>query len=361
MSSSTPISGGGGGGFCSGEEPIQLIHSKSGKNVYRHDKYGYKVLMCPEEEQPGGAAAAAAPVSEEQILKLVREQTISRYLPHGCKKRRVMDVNGFRGNPALYFEWVEGISLKEWLAGRHQQRTKQGVTEEQLKVAMAITKSLDEFHYGGVACNFLTLEHIILQWTGNDNDGQCCIASLINLSRAVVFADVSEKDAKEAMRKDLNELGLILSALFSAESDVSSDVERRLSDDDEVFDLDEAKNDECYHQPSFKKRGRQRTLGDGLPTYLLSIISALVDDESADPSVLYDNASDVLKDLQVAAKKPELCLIPDARGRDTRSLILPKAFYGRQTEVSLLTRSLQAVAILGKPNVAVISGRSGAG
>jgi hypothetical protein len=71
MSSSTPISSGGGGGFCSGEEPIQLIHSKSGKNVYRHDKYGYKVLMCPEEEQPGGAAAAAAPVSEEQILKLV--------------------------------------------------------------------------------------------------------------------------------------------------------------------------------------------------------------------------------------------------------------------------------------------------
>ena len=196
--------------------------------------------MCPEEDcQLPPAATAAAPVSEEQILKLVREQTISRYLPHGCNKRRVVDVKGFKGNPSLYFEWVEGDSLKHWMdeqqlqedvkgGGGTQHGATQDIMEQRLRVAMSITETLDEFHYGGVACNFLSLDHIILQWTGNDIDGRYCSASLINLSRAVVFAELSEKDAKDAIRKDLKELGLILGALFSGESDVSSDVERRL-------------------------------------------------------------------------------------------------------------------------------------
>eukprot|EP00984_Skeletonema_dohrnii_P009418 scaffold3609_cov73-Skeletonema_dohrnii-CCMP3373.AAC.1 len=237
----------------------------------------------------------------------------------------------------------------------------QDVMEQRLRVAMSITKTLDEFHYGGVACNFLSLDHIILQWTGNDIDGRYCSASLINLSRAVVFAELSEKDAKEAIRKDLNELGLILGALFIGESDVSSDVERRLSDD-VLSDFDEANNDdECDHQPS--KRGKQRTLGDGLPTYLSSMISAMVGGDTAEVSELYDNASDVLKDLQVAAKNPGLCLmpVPVAKERDRASLVMSNTFYGRRNEVALLTRSLQTVAVLGKPNVAVISGRGGGG
>lgn len=369
MSSSTPFTSSSDDDGGGGEEPIQLIHSKRGTNIYRHGNVGYKVLMCPEEDvhrpPEKTAAAAATVVSEEQILKFVREQTISRYLPHGCNKRRVVDVKGFKGNPSLYFEWVEGDSLKQWMneqqvlgyASGGGVAGTQDLMAQRLKVAMSITKSLDEFHFGGVAYNFLTLDHILLQWMGNDNDGQFCIASLINLSRAVVFAEVSEQDAKEAIRKDLSDLGLIFCALFSGDSDASLDVERRLSDDI-LLDLDEANTD---RQPPATKRGRQRTLGDGLPTYLSSMIYAMMGDENADASELYDNVSDVLKDLQVVAKNPRLCLVPNVKAEVRESLVLPKTFYGRCNEVNLLSRSLQTVAILGKPSIAVISGRGGAG
>ena len=120
MSSSAPTSG------CGEDEApilLQLIHSKRGTNIYRHGSVGYKVLMCPEEDcqEASDQAVAMAPVSEEQILKLVREQTISRILPNGCNRRRAVDVKGFKGNPALYFQWVEGKSLMQWMNEQHAQ------------------------------------------------------------------------------------------------------------------------------------------------------------------------------------------------------------------------------------------------
>ena len=327
--------------------------------------------MCPEEDcqEASDHAAAMAPVSEEQILKLVREQTISRILPNGCNRRRAVDVKGFKGNPALYYQWVEGKSLMQWMNEQHAQEEEkannggtQEVMERRLRVAISITKTLNDFHYGGVAYNFLSLDHIILQWTGNNSDQECCIASLINLSRAEVLAELSEQEAKEAIRKDLNDLGHVLDALFSGESDVSLDVERRLSDDI-LLELDENNKTECDHQSTVKKRWKQRSLGDGLPTYLSSMISAMVGDENADTSGLYDNASDVLKDLQVAAQKPGLHLIPNlnAEERNMESLVMSNTFHGRRNEVALLSRTMQTVAILGKPNIAVVSGRGGAG
>ena len=163
----------------------------------------------------------------------------------------------------------------------------------------------------------------------------------------------------------MRDLGLVLDALFSGESDISSDVERRLSGDI-LLELDDANNNsECDHQPTVKKRWKQRSLGDGLPTYLSSMIFAMVGDENAGASAsgLYDNASDVLKDLQVAAKKPGLHLVPNvkAEDRDMESLVMSNTFYGRRNEVALLSRTMQTVALLGKPNIAVISGRGGAG
>ncbi len=393
MSSSLPISSSDNGGLLTGigntssdnneESIIELVHSKRGTNIYRHGKLGYKVLMCDDEAAEAAlsataAVAAAVPktspavvISEEQILRLVREQTISRYLPNGCKKRRVVDVKGFKGNPSLYFEWVEGVSLKEWMAktNNHGDEDNDGSNaeicskhpphqagidfmKERLKVAIAITKTLQEFHYGGVAYNFLTLEHIILQWTSSkDNDDEKdknntannheegeCVASLINLSKATVFAEVTTEEATQAIRKDLNSLGLILGALFSKESDVPSDVMRRLSDD-ALLDVGEAEfpasnvnsgcdGDEEERPGQVKKRGKQQKLGDGLPIYLCSLISALIGyEEMTDSSELYDNASNVLKDLELAARKP-LLLVPDVEERDRKSLTLPSAFYG---------------------------------
>ena len=358
------ITSGCGIGSDDDEQIIHLVHSKQGVNIYRQGRHGYKVLMCPEEDaqQPSPSAAV---VSEEQILKLVREQTISRYLSHGCNKRRVVDVKGFKGNPSLYFEWVEGITLGAWMGEHHNGGGEEESMEQRLKVTMSIAKSLHDFHSCGVAYNFLTLDHIVLQWKNNSNFGaqDDCAASLINLSRAVVLSEVSQKAAKEAIRKDLNDLGLILDALLSGESDVSSSVERRLSDEANssgsgIGDSNHDDDNDVDGQPSLKKRGKQRTLGDGLPTYFLSLIYALVDNKDADPSELYDNALDVFKDLEVASKKQQFCSMPDA---NEASLVISNAFYGRRNELSLLTRSLQTVSILGKNSVAVVSGPGGAG
>ena len=146
-------------------EPVQttpqLVHQSSGTAssrtaIYRlPDDTGLKVIV----EDPN--------LSEEQILlKILHEQDISNFLPPSCRKRQVIDVTSFDRRPALSFKWANGITLKEWL-----QKIQVGFQVDssvRLRAAMAIAKTLSDFHSGGVVYNLLKPENS--ESANNDDD-----------------------------------------------------------------------------------------------------------------------------------------------------------------------------------------------
>ena len=174
----------------------QLVYQSNGTAIYRlHDK-GFKVILDRNSS------------NEQTIRKLLHEQNVSNFLPSSCRKRQVTDVTSFNRRPALSFKWASGITLKEWLQKIHA-----GLLVDlnvHLRAAMAIAKTLSDFHNGGVVYNCLKPENIVLA----PFEGEC-IATLIHLSSAAVYRDGNIIDVDPAFEKqlkevDLKSLGLVL-------------------------------------------------------------------------------------------------------------------------------------------------------
>lgn len=166
------------------ERPI-LIHSGQQVAIYRLGECkGYKVIVDPDP-------------TEEQVLCLLAEEEVSRFLPPRCAQRNVIQVKSFQGNPSIEFQWANGVTLEEWLKGGSR-----GL-KEKLRIAIAITKTLSYFHEGCVVHNCLSFDHIIL-----DVCDELCCASLISLSRAVIISELPLDDAETGIRTDLRSLGV---------------------------------------------------------------------------------------------------------------------------------------------------------
>ena len=312
----------------------QLVYQSNVTAVYRLQDKGIKVLVSPN-------------VTEEQILRLVHEQDISKFLPSSCRKRHVIDVKGFKGDPAIHFKWANGITLKEWL--RKAQLRPDVDLSVRLRAAIAIVETLIDFHNGGVVYNNLTPENIIL-----DAFEGAYAATLIDLSRASLYHSKGDEFALEVKATDLKDLGIILNELFCGQNDVA---------DEERKDCEEMNFDQ-----SARKRGKRQYQGDGLPMCLGSLISTLLlsGDRMTTITVVYESAKDVLFDLRAIAKKPQIFLKPFILGDDVTvksKLRLPvDAFYGRQTEMTMLMHALNSVIKLGgQPMMVVVSGYPGTG
>ena len=317
-----------------------LVRQSERTAVYRRHNQGFKVVRNP---QP----------TEEEVLRIFREQQISDFLPPSCRKRRVIDVTSFERRTALHFEWEEGSTLWEWLETAGADPCTD--LSVRLRVATAVARTLADFHGAGVAYNSLASRDIVLapfEATGGE-----CVATFIDLSRALVYreGDVAKFDAateKRMIEVDLRYLGMVLDQIFRAEgSAVQKEAEQGLQD---------ALGDAKY---SRQKRGKLHALGDGLPLYLGTLISALLD-TSGRSGTCYQNVRDVYLDLKVLAE--------DSHGRlsETRTdearlrsrLHLGGAFYGRQVQMSMLLHLFQTTVLLGsEPQMATIRGYPGAG
>ncbi len=324
-------------------EPIQtsplLVHRSINTVIYRLNDTGFKVILLPN--------------LEENIVKLEHEKKISFFLPSTCHKRQAVDVTSFNGLPALVFKWVHGITVKEWL-----QKIQIGLDVDmnaRLRVAMAISKTLDDFHAGGVVHNNFTTENIVL----SSCEGEY-VATLIGYSNALIYMKdssiVENLDEKEAKELDLKSLGFVLNDLFHEEDCSPAEAGAGWLN----YDEEKIVNEETDHRT--RKRGKQQVAVEGLPRYLGTLISALLDSSS---DVCYESVNDVFLDLKFLLENSKGSMI--ARNFDdatiNSNLQLPgEVFYGRQVQVSILYHLIQSTAALGdRPLMATISGYAGTG
>jgi hypothetical protein len=310
--------------------------------------------------------------AQDQFLRLLHEQNISKFLPPSTRKRVVEYVKTFNGQPALYFKWSQGVTLKEWMVkvqnrggmgssmggshphgggtmygggGHHYQQgglfQSSGYVDlnVRLRAAMAIVKTLSSFHDGGIVYNSLSPENIVLDTYEGDY-----VATLIDLSDALAYKDHSclgsglggggdagegsnnnnnttttggddaefEKKMKEV---DMKCLGIVLNQLFRGDHSANNATDSGVASSSHSFD------EETYGADSRRKRGKQTSPGEGLPLYLNSLISALlsIGDDSCESGSLttsssltaggtYENAKDVYLDLKTLAENPKVCL-----------------------------------------------------
>ena len=297
-----------------------------------HD-VGHKVLLDTD------------PDNARQILS--HEHDVSLHLPAGCSSRQVLGVADFHGNPALEFIWANGATLEEWM-----QNVQDGVGPSQradflvrVRAAMAITKTLADFHDAGVAYNSLNPGDIVLSPAAGDY-----VATFVDLSRATIFkrdaSDTAGAEEVRAKEADLRSLGKLLHQVMDGKLKEAAGDEGKTADSDAIIE-------------SMKKRGKAQLSCDGLPLYLGSLVSAL-----QDTSVCYSDARDAYHDLEI--------FVDDESGRlgrvdidedamMSRLRLPPDMFYGRQVQMSMILRMFQTSMEFGSPQMALISGCPGSG
>ena len=365
-----------------GDGPPQLIVSKSnGTSIYRSaqklNAVGIKVIHQNNDHLQ--AADTPSPSNFNLTMnKLVHEETVSKLLPPDVNKRHVIEVSSFNGSPALYFKWENGITCEEWLDKvRIQQQTTHSQKEAaakftvRLRAAVAIAKTLTQFHQSRVVYNALTLENIVLTPFEGDY-----LATFIDLSDAVICND--EQTFDEMKGVDLTNLGIVLNQLFQKADgggggELASSRRRVNVNSDTEGEVPSTSN---TRNRNAKKRGKQQvTPGEGLPLYLRAMVSTLlIGDEEHDDSqqLRYESANAVYEDLKAMATSAADGDRRNSYFKETEAdheviihsrLKLPKdLFYGRQVQMSMIMHQLQSATMLGdQPLMALIAGYPGTG
>lgn len=332
----------------------QVVHESKTARIFRSKELGIKVFNDPN--------------STNKALRL--ELQVSFYLPSSIAQRKALRVDTYQDLPALYFEWVEGVTACEWLNNGSNETQPMQLEDvapaddpaltKRLNVALAITEAICGFHECGVFHGNICLENILL-----DFSRPSCSATLIDYSESVILSDslYSIRDQQErkaftmaAKQKDLNDLGVVLYSIISNHP--------RHTDryDDQV-----SLNDDTNEQR--KKKGKSQLIqtADNLPLYLVSLVSSLLTPVAkyvGHDEVQYKHPRQVLADLHLAISKPDIYLKVH-RWADfvTKPLFIPQgSFYGRRTELSMLQNSFDVMLKGGnKPCVFIASGYAGAG
>jgi hypothetical protein len=340
----------------------QLVSVSTSTSIYRSQDTGIKVIH---------QSTSNIPPCQTILQKLLHEETISKRLQQNqqCSNnhRNVLQVGSFNGTPALYFKWENGITCNEWLDKVQQIHPNVVGFNVRLRAAMAIARTLSQFHTCSVVYNSLSADNIVLTPLEGDY-----VAKFIDLSEAVICND--EEGFREMMVVDLTSLGLIYDHLFKeygvgGEGDTRSGRRAVGSMSSEVEDGEDVGNNR-----NVRKRGKQRTPGEGLPLYLGAMISTLlnsgVDNDSSQSR--YKSVNDVYEDLKAMATQDgslnrssssslrDEC---DNEGFFQGRLKFPKdLFYGRQVQMSMILHLLQSSTMLGdQPLMALIAGYPGTG
>ncbi len=328
------------------EERPYLVHQSDSTEIYRINDIGIKVIT--------GEVSL-----EEQNKKLGHERNMSSFLSSTSRKRNVIEKKEFDGRPALWFEWEDGVTLRSWLQNRYNE------LNPKVRVAMAIAKTLSEFHDGGVFYNNLSLENIVL----NTVEG-VEIATFIDLSKSG-FIDMrpnADKDYTDMLRRsDLEMMGKVFRAVFYEEDPIiEQDQKEETAHESNTYD-----DDIC--ESGRKKRGKLPSPCDFLPNsfsrlplYIHSLISSLVSSGS-NCTAGYSSAKDVLLDLKVFSENLNsnlnMTLVDEASiVQGNLQFGGGRMFYGRQVQLTMIQHFFDSVIRNeGCPLMSVVSGCPGAG
>eukprot|EP00956_Cyclotella_meneghiniana_P033877 scaffold99814_cov24-Cyclotella_meneghiniana.AAC.1 len=122
----------------------QVVHESKTARIFRSKELGIKVFTDPN--------------STNKALRL--ELQVSFYLPSSIAQRKALRVDTYQDLPALYFEWVEGVTACEWLNNGSNETQPMQLEDvapaddpaltKRLNVALAITEAICGFHECGV-------------------------------------------------------------------------------------------------------------------------------------------------------------------------------------------------------------------
>lgn len=329
--------------------------------IYRNqDGRGVKVLV--DQNRP----------IEEQFHRLSHELVVSQHLPFSCHKREVIDVSCRNGKPAMTFQWANGKTLDKWV-GNVQNRHEEVDFIVRLRAAMAIVKTVADFHQGGVAINGIAMDNIVL----DTQEGEY-VATFIGLSGAVILRGLDNVGQEKMRALDLKDLGIILNTLFAGRQNQSNDYHSIDSGARRLSAASCSGHEEDLWGQSRAKRGKSLANytssienGSKLPLILSSLISALLRSESrtvnesgSGTQVCYDNAEDAYLDLKAMLSTPvkllKKCVWDEAAYRS--QLQIQSNFYGRQVQMTLLMHVFNSALVIGgQPVMAIVSGYPGAG
>lgn len=337
-------------------QAYQLVHESQTTRIFCKGEKGIKVLIEP-----------AAGV-DERLALLRLEQKVSLSLPTASLHRKVLRVDTYQGLPAMYFDWVEGLTAGEWLRSDNSTQkpacraTNEFDLTERLQLALAITRAVSDFHEAGLLHGQLNLQNVILNFSGG---AQIRSVTLIDYSKSIILTDslcsIRSEEERQAFiesrkRKDLNDLGVLLySVLGNRVQETTQENDSTTTDED---------NDE---QRSKRGKRQQVQQANNLPIYLVSLIASLLApilNQGGDLKVFYKSAKDVLADLQLAVQKPDIYWKAfNSADLLSRPLIFPQgSFYGRRTELLMLQHSFDAMKEgRSQPCALVVSGYAGAG
>eukprot|EP00957_Ditylum_brightwellii_P094090 7163531-Ditylum_brightwellii.AAC.1 len=142
---------------------------------------------------------------EKSVSRLENEYTISMHLASQCSSvRSALLLSEFDGLPAIYLEWVNGITLSKWIHSFHRKGASSpsagnsndrfpSIFEHEMSVilqlACDISRALSEIHCAGSIHNNFTPNNIII----DDIDGSDNYAvKVIGLGSASLLTDDSE-------------------------------------------------------------------------------------------------------------------------------------------------------------------------
>ena len=326
-----------------GTDASPLLIYQSGRTaIYRFRDVGFKVVL----EEPNH------PSPDERNLKFLHEQYVSSLLPPSCRRREVIDITNFNWQPSLNFKWASGLTIDEWL--QRAQSGPQWNLNVRVMAAMAVAKTLSDFHKGGVAYNNLTPDNVVL----SPFEGEY-VATFIDLSDSVIYRGdrgvncYPESKINQLKAADLRSLGVVLNQIFGR-GDIRAGLE--VVSNELVLGHDE-------EDISRKKQASRPVFEEGLPLYLVSLISALLV-TSLSPGMCYKSAQDVFLDLKVMMEDRSGCLSKNDLGEaDIKNLLYSQEnmFYGRQAQVSVLMQLLQSTTEGNRPRMALITGSPGTG
>ena len=275
------------------------------------------------------------------------------------------------------------ITLDEWILRQKQLQSLFPSNDEDLRLrlqlATAITKTLNDCYDNSsgsdrkVHRSILSPANILVETFDCGNGGKS-----LNVSFASNLPSSSGIGALEpSMEKDLEDLGRVFQSLFGANSCLPTEGEQGASFPQNGFVTGEKEKefekDSCdelmTEGPGRAKRTKKSSTQDvqnedGLPLYLMSVISALTD--TNENGERYDNVKTLLNDLKTASDKFDIYFRPFDYKEATLDYqsqlpLLPSATYGRTLEISILLNSLQSVIQTQSPAFTAISGHGGVG
>jgi len=285
-------------GHTIGESGRYFVHEGSLCQIYRLDD--------PEKRYGGETGSVAMKVindqfpDEKDISRLENEYNVLRYLANRDAAGGALNQTLRNGAAAIYLDWLDGNTLKEWIRSFHSVRASSWTMNSDndgrkkiLSVVKNTTWSLLDIHDAGVVHNNIRADHIIIK-----TDEKCSI-KFISFGSAS-FLPRSDKNSNTDKRKDLISLGFIFYEIISGKSSLYTDHRQPLfltsdysSGSEEVSSVEEGQHDATQLYVSHIEV--LSDLASRIPISFMKMIMALI--ESKMTARRYQSVNEVYQDL----------------------------------------------------------------